>query len=228
MYYDFNKVSLSRGGSYIDTPEWPENKKARINPKNNDGKCFQYALTVALNYQNIKNNPEGISKIKPFIDQYKWKEISFPSHKKGWKKFESNNKSNALNVSYVSHNSEEKRYAYKSNHNLKRENQVILLMITDGEKWDYLAIKKFSALFRGITSKHVGDLYCLNCFHSFRTKNKLKEHKNVCENFDYWYAEIPKEDNKILKYNHREKSMKVPFIIYNDIEPFLEKNEHLP
>ena len=68
-------------------------------------------------------------------------------------------------------------------------------MITDGKKWHYLAIKKFSALFNGIISQHVGDFYCLNCFHSFRTENKLKKHKNVCENHDYCYVEIPKEDD---------------------------------
>ena len=96
LYYDLNKISLSRGRSYIDSPEWLKSKKATINPKNNDDKCFQYALTVALNYQNIKNNPETISKIKPFIDQYDWKEINFPSHKKDWKKFESINKSVAF------------------------------------------------------------------------------------------------------------------------------------
>ena len=54
-------------------------------------------------------------------------------------------------------------------------------------------------------SNNNGDFYCLNCFHSFRTENKLKKHKNVCENHDYCYLEMPKEDNKILKYNHGEK-----------------------
>ena len=49
-YYDLNKISFSRGGTYIDSPEWLKNKKATINPTNNDGKCFQYALTVALNF----------------------------------------------------------------------------------------------------------------------------------------------------------------------------------
>ena len=53
LYYDLNTVSLSRGRSDIDSPEWLKNKKATINPKNNDDKCFQYALTVALNYKQI-------------------------------------------------------------------------------------------------------------------------------------------------------------------------------
>ena len=56
FYYNFNKTSLSRGGSYIDSPKWLKTKKATINPKNNDDKCFQYALAVALNYQNIKTS----------------------------------------------------------------------------------------------------------------------------------------------------------------------------
>ena len=60
LYYNLNKVSLNRGGSYIDTRKWLKNKKATINTKSNDDKGFQYALTVALNYQKIKTNPERI------------------------------------------------------------------------------------------------------------------------------------------------------------------------
>ena len=88
-----------------------------------------------------------------------------------------------------------------SKYNLKRENQVILLMITYCKKWHYLAVKKLSALLRGITSKHVGDFCYLNCLHSFRAENKFKKHKNVCENHNCCYVEIPEEDNKILEYN---------------------------
>ena len=69
-----------------------------MNTKNNDNKCFQYTLTIALNHKQIKKDPRRISKIKPFIDQYDWKEIDFSSHKNDCKKFESNNKSIALNI----------------------------------------------------------------------------------------------------------------------------------
>ena len=102
------------------------------------------------------------------------------------------------------HNTEKIRHAYKSKYNLNRKNQVNLLMITDGEKWDYLAVKSLSPLFRGITSKQDGDIYCLNCFQLYTTENKLKKHKKVCENHDYCYIEMPEKDNKILKYNHGE------------------------
>ena len=80
-----------------------------------------------------------------------------------------------------------------------------------------------SVLFRGITSNHKEDFYCLNCFCSYSAENKLKKHKKVCENHDYCYLEMPKEDNKIVKYSHGEKSMKVPFISYADLESLLEK-----
>ena len=114
LYYHLQKIGLKRGGSYIDSPEWLKNKKATINPKNNDDNCFQYALTVALNYQNIKNNPEIISKMKPFVDQYNWKEIDFPSRQKDWKKLQLNNKTTSLNILFVPHSTEEIRLAYKS------------------------------------------------------------------------------------------------------------------
>ena len=69
LYYDFNEISLNRVGSYIDSPKWLKDKKSIINPKNNDDKCFQYAVTLPLNLDNIDNHPERISKTKPFIDQ---------------------------------------------------------------------------------------------------------------------------------------------------------------
>ena len=96
-------------------------------------------------------------------------------------------------------------------------------MITDGKKWYYLAVKSLSPLFKGIASNHVGNFYCLNCFHSFRIENKFKTHKNVCKNHDYCYVEMPKEHNKILKYKHGEKSTKVPLIVYAHMESLLKK-----
>ena len=70
-----HKISLNRGSSYIESPEWLKNKGVTINPKNtNDNNCFQYAITAALNYQNIDHHPERISNLKPFINNYNWKD----------------------------------------------------------------------------------------------------------------------------------------------------------
>ena len=88
-------------------------------------------------------------------------------------------------------------------------------MITDGEtNWHYLAIKNISWLLRGITSNHDGDFYCLNCFHSYTSKRKLKKHERICKDHDFCDLIMSDEYNKILKYNLGERSLKVPFIIY--------------
>ena len=222
LYYDFNKTSIYRDGSYIDSPKWLKDKKSTINPRDNDHKCFQYAVTLVLNLNRINKHPQIISKIKPFIDQYNWKDIDFPAMSKDWKKFELNNEI-ALNILYVPHNTRKIHVAYISKHNLTRENQIILLIITDGEKWHYLTVKNLFGLLRGITSNHAGDFYCLNCFCAYSTKNKFEAHKKICENHDYCHVEMPTKDNNIIKYNHGEKSMKLPFVIYADLECLLEK-----
>ena len=220
---ELHKVDLNRGRSYINSPIWLKNKKATINPKNmNDDRCFQYALTVALNYEKIKNHPERTKNIEPFIDQYSWDEINSPSDQKDWKEFESNNKSIALNVLYVPHNTKKIRHAYKSKYNLKREKQEILLMITDGTKWHNLAVKTLSGVLRGITGNNHGDFYYLNCLHSYTTKSRLNKHQKICENYECCKLEMPKKGS-VLKYIFGEKSIMTPFVIYADLESILEK-----
>ena len=158
LNYNHHKISLQRGKSYLKSPEWLKNKGATINPQNkNDSNSFQYVITIVLNHQNMGSHPERISNIKPFINQYNWEGIEFSEHQKDqkedwkkleknnmtfdWKKFEQNNKTIALNILFVPHNTKTIRLTYKSKYNRKRENQVVLLMITNGKKWHYLALK---------------------------------------------------------------------------------------
>ena len=96
-------------------------------------------------------------------------------------------------------------------------------MITDGKKWHYLTVKNLPGLLRGTTSTHKEDFYCLSCFHSYRTKNKLEAHKKICENHNYFNVEIPTKNNNIIKYNQGEKSIKLPVVVYADLECLLEK-----
>ena len=146
------------------------------------------AVTVALNHEEVKKDPQIITKYKPFTNKYNSEGINFPSEKCNWKKFEKNKVAIALIVLYVQ---KEKIYpVYVSKHHSNREKQVIIFVIPNGEKlWHYHAVKKLSALLRGATSKNNGkndgDFYCSNCLHSFRTKNKLTSHKKVCENKDF-------------------------------------------
>ena len=102
-------------------------------------------------------------------------------------------------------------------------------MITDDDEqeneWHYLAVKSIKRLFRGITSNHNHDFYCLNCLCSFHTDNALKEHERLCNNHDYCGSIIPSKHKNILKYNHEEKSFKVANVIYFDVETLQVKSE---
>ena len=142
MDYKLHRVRLNRGGSYMKSPEWLENKKATTNPKNkNDDECLRWSTISALNYNDImKKEFENI-----FL-KIKHEDKDFLSHKKMLGKykiqnFEQNNESIALNVLFALQNIEEITLLYKSEHNYNRENNVLLLMINDDEKYYYFAVK---------------------------------------------------------------------------------------
>ena len=85
-------------------------------------------------------------------------------------------------------------------------------MISNGENWHYLVVKKLSGLLRGITSNHKEDFYCLNCFCAYSSENKK-----------YCNVEMPTKDNNTIKYNQGEKSIKLRFVVYADLACLLEK-----
>ena len=115
------------------------NKKATINPKNEkDNECFKWSIIAGLNYNKIKE--KELKKILKF----KRVDTDFSSYQRDWEEFEQESNSIALNVLFVSHNSEEIKLAHKSNYN-KRKNQVILLMISnEANNYYYFAVKHLS------------------------------------------------------------------------------------
>ena len=76
MYCKCHKIIFRCGGSYINSPDWIKKQKTTRNPENKDDKYFQYAVTVALNYDEIESNPQRVSNIKPFINIYNWEGIN--------------------------------------------------------------------------------------------------------------------------------------------------------
>ena len=122
-----------------------------------------------------------MSKINPLINKYNWEGINYPSEKADWK-IEKKILTIAFNVLYTK---KEKNISCLTL--IRREKKIILLMIPNGEGWHYLAVKNIyiSGLLRRIISNYVESFYCLNCFYSFKTKNKLDLHKKVCEKKDF-------------------------------------------
>ena len=143
MYYCFQKIDIRRAESYIKSPDWLVNEGTTINPRNeNDNKCFQYAVTIALNYNKIKN-----IYLKE-TEKIKRSDIDFSSYQRDWEEFEQSNTLIALNVLFVSHNSEEIKLAYKSRYNNQRKNHVILLMINfEAKSCYYFAVKNLLELY---------------------------------------------------------------------------------
>ena len=91
LHYKSHNINQDRGRSYIDSPDWIKNKKITINPINkNDNKCLQYAVTVMLNYEEIKKDLQKTAKIKTFINKCIWEGINPSSEKGDWKKIEKN------------------------------------------------------------------------------------------------------------------------------------------
>ena len=140
MYCYFEKIDIRRGESYIISPDWIS-KKVIINPKNEkDNECFKWSIIAGLNYNKIKE--QELKKLLKFRRVH----TDFSSYQRDWEESEQENTSVALNILFISHNSEEKKLAYKSSCN-KRKNQVILLMINDeANKCYYFAVKNLSEL----------------------------------------------------------------------------------
>ena len=140
LYHKCHKINSVCGGSYIDFPDWI---KAAMNPINKKySNCSQYAVTVALNHEEIKRDLQKKTKIKPFINKYNWEGINFPSQKDDCKNFQKNNVAITLSILYAK---KEKIYPTDvSKHNSNIEKKVILLMIPNEEKRYYLAVKKLS------------------------------------------------------------------------------------
>ena len=123
MDYKLHRVRLRRGGSYIKSPEWLLHKGATINPKNkNDDECLRWSTISALNYNEIT---------KKEFENIKHKGKDFSSQQRDWEDFEQSNESITLNCLFSSQDSEEITLVYKSENNYKRENNSLLLMISD-------------------------------------------------------------------------------------------------
>ena len=154
LYINFHRLAMTRGSSYTELPKWIKSKKAVINPQNKDEECFKWAAIAALHHEEIKNNLERISLLRPYENQYNWKGLEFPVSIKKIDKFEKNNPGIAVNVLFS--NKKMKIYIYtarRSERNVKCKKQVNLLTIVDDEKKHYTAIKGISRIVSKLNGK---------------------------------------------------------------------------
>ena len=161
MDIDFHQLNLTRGSSYVPLPEWLANKKAVINPCNEDQECFKWAVIAASKCEEIDTHPERISKLKKFEKDFDWSGIKFPVSVKDIKGFEIKNR---ISINLLTIEGKE-IYICRKGGNYEK---VINLMIIDNH---YIAIKSFSRLLASKNSKHKGkEYFCTNCLQGFHQK----------------------------------------------------------
>ena len=119
LYINFHKLALTRCGSYNNLPKWLKSKKAVINPQNKDEECFKWAVIAALHQEESKKDHQRISRLRPYENQYNWKELEFPVSIKKIDKFEKNNPGRAVNVLFSKKKSQDIYTARWSERNVK-------------------------------------------------------------------------------------------------------------
>ena len=205
-----------KGNSYIPLPPKLAQKKAIINMKNEDDKCFTWSVLRALNPRERDN--ERIDKgLKKKEDSLNMTGIAYPVQLNALDKFERQNPTISINVFGY----EESVYPLRVSKCEGRE-VVNLLLISDEEKRHYCIIKSMSRLLSSQSSTDEHTLhYCPRCINHFTTQEKLATHKEYCSAHEAVTIEMPGEGTT-LSFKNYNRSMRVPFIVYADFESFIK------
>ena len=207
-------------GSYIELPQELKNKKAIINMKNQDDKCFMWCVLRALNLKD--NHPERIDNdLKSKVDILNMEGIQYPVSFRGIDRFEHLNPE--ISISVLGYNKDDKVYPLKVSKYTGCEHDIVLLLIKDGENSHYCLVKNISALFASqINNNHEHKrYYCLNCFNGFKSPDSLDKHKEYCYNNECVKISMP-PPNTFLRFKNFRYSEKAPFAIYADFESFIK------
>ncbi len=206
-----------KGNSYIPLPNKLAQKKAIINMKNEDDKCFTWSVLRALN--PVESNAERIDKgLKKEEDSLNMTGIVYPISLKAIDKFERQNPTISINV--FGH--EESVYPLRVSKYEDRE-AIDLLLIYDEERKHYCLIKSMSRLLSSQSSTDEHALhYCRRCLNHFATQENLATHKECCSGNAAVKIEMP-EEGTTLSFKNDNRSMRVPFIVYADFESFINQ-----
>jgi hypothetical protein len=220
------------GSSYIDLPQWIKSKKATINIKNDDQKCFKYCMLYHKYKDQIKDNPERLYHYKKIeenetinkVSNYDFTNIKFPVDTEDVFKFcKQNNIS--INIYYV-----DKRniIPYQTcARDEKKDDHINLLLIQDEENSHYVYIKNLSRLVRDQLTKNKNQHHiCERCFYYSSSIKVFNRHITFCENYrknEKALPILPKEEKNILKFKNIYKTIKVPLVYYADLEAVLRK-----
>ena len=206
-------------GSYIELPPELKNKKAIINMKNQDDKCFMWSVLRALNLKD-KNNERIDNYLKSKEDTLNMQGIQYPVDFRGIDRFESQNPE--ISITVLGYNKDERVNTLKISKYTGSKHDIVLLLIKDGEKSHYCLVKNISALLASQINNHKGTSnICLNCMNGFKSKDSLNKHKEYCYNNECVKIVMP-PPGTYLKFKNFRYSERAPFSIYADFESFIK------
>ena len=206
-------------GSYIELPQELKNRKAIINMKNQDDKCFMWCVLRALNLKN-RDNERIDNDLKNKVDTLNMEGIQYPVSLRGIDRFEHLNPE--ISITVLGYNEEEKVYPLKVSKYTGCKHDIVLLLIKNGENSHYCLVKNISALLSSQINNHKGTRYfCLNCFNSFKSPDSLDKHKEYCYNNECVKISMP-PPNTFLRFKNFRYSEKAPFAIYADFESLIK------
>ena len=212
-----------KASSYIDLLKELKNKKAIINMKNEDNKCFLWSVLRALNPTD--NHPERIDKdLKSKEDTLNMEGIAYPVELKDIKRFEKQNPD--ISISVLGYSKDERIYPLEISKYTKskegRKHDIVLLLIKDGDNSHYCYVKNLSALLTSQVNSHKGKFYyCLNCLNGFDKPEKLEHHKEYCSEEKSVKINMPKP-NTFIKFKNFLHAERAPFVVYADFESIVK------
>ena len=199
---NFHQLNLTRGSSYPPLPDWLARKRAIINPQNEDEECFKWAV-IAAERVGMKD-PQRISNLRKFSNNYDWSGLKFPMATKDIKVFEMNN-----NIS-VSILSVENREIYICRKGSKRDWEINLMLIHENDRTRYTAVKNLSRLLRSSNTKHKCKQYfCTNCLQGFMQELTRDQHQVYCED----NKTVRVEMLKAVELYDGQNQFRIPFIM---------------
>ena len=216
LYLDFNfhQVNLTRGSSYLPLPDWLARKKAIVNPHNDDEECFKWSVITAEN-AGMKD-PQRVSNLRKFMDNYDWSGLEVPVSIKDIGKFETRNN---ISVNILAVEGKDINI-HRKGRRMGRE--INLLMVSEDGMNHYTAIKSLSRLLssKNSNTKHKQH-FCMNCLQGFTQELNRDQHQVYYEDNESVRVEMPKQGSTV-EFKDGQNQFKVPFIMYADFESILE------
>ena len=220
IHYD--KYDPTRAGRYIELPEWIKLKKACINIKNRDQKCFKYCIQSVVYDKISKHHPEEMfhyNKLKD--DILNWDGVHFPTGNRDIDRFEENNKSVSINVFEPDDCLNDNTIIlHRGTKNRNAKYEIDLLKIYDEDNsYHYVLVKNKCRLLNGQSSSNTNKkFYCHHCLNPFQSEKVYKKHlENGCMASEGQQTKMPDKDTYIEFEKHNTK-LPCPFVIYGDFE----------